>query len=361
MIKSRFLPLLAMLAIAPFCGSCSQSDPATSPQAAAQPAAANLDKTLIPDKSWPCYMPAGIPRPESGVPLLQAKILLDNYYDVGKTPYGRRQVAVTQAGTMSGPKIQADVLPGGLDFELTLSNGVVEVEQMLVLRTSDGRFAIMRNAGTGADGSDVRVVFDVEAPTAGNFAWLNTGSYVGRRTIDAANKTMTLSVYDVSGVPAPADAAHFVHIAKPAGVPPQPWDYRKAGPGEQPGERIVTESVTLGGSQAIQGGKRGARNIIPITGGPLTGEITGKVLFGGADYQSPTTGPAIDARYLWQASDGQVVIVRNTGPFNGLVPTFETSVDGKFAWLNTGKYLSSPPGFGGGGGGGLSISMYKSQ
>jgi len=359
MIRIRFLPALACLAIAPFCGSCSQSDPASAAQPAAKAVAADVERMLIPDKSWTCGMAGGIPKPESGTLLLEAKMPLDNFYDVGKTPYGQRQVAVTQAGTMSGPKIQGDVLAGGLDFELTLPNGVVEVEQIFVLRTSDGRYAIMRNAGTGVSGNDVRVVFDVEAPAAGNFAWLNTGTYVGRRTIDAANKTMSLSIYDVANAPQ-TGAVHPIRIMKPANLPAQPWDYRKADPSERQGERIVTESVQLGASQAIAGGKRGARNIIPITGGTLAGEISGKVLFGGADYQSPTAGPAIDARYLWQTSDGQVIIVRNTGPFNGLIPTFETSVDGKFAWLNTGKYLSSPPGFGGGGGGGLSISMFKS-
>jgi len=40
------------------------------------------------------------------------------------------------------------------------------------------------------------------------------------------------------------------------------------------------------------------------------------------------------------------------------VPSFEANVRSKYAWLNSGKYLSSPPGFGAGG---LSISMYKSK
>ncbi len=341
---------------------CTRGGPGASEKAAlADPAPDASGLLLIPDKSWPCYMPAGIPRPESGALLFTAQVPLDHFYDLGQTPYGQRQVAVTQAGTVTGPKIQGDILPGGLDFELTLPNGVVEVEQIFVLRTSDNRFAIMRNAGTGANSNDVRMVFDVEAPTTGNFAWLNSGTYVGRRTIDPAKKMLTLSIYDCSSIAPPTDSGSAVRIAKLGGLPPQPWDYRKPGPAEQYGERIVTESVQHGGSQQIQGGKLGARNIIPITGGTLTGEIAGKVLFGGADYQSPTTGPAIDARYLWQTADGQVIIVRNTGPFNGLVPTFETSTSGKFAWLNAGKYLSSPPGFGGGGGGGLSISMYKSS
>ncbi len=304
-------------------------------------------------------MAGGIPVPESGTLLLQAEIPLDNVYDVGRTPYGQRTVAVTQEGRMSGPKIQATVLPGGLDFELGLANGVQEVEQILVLQTPDKGYAIMRNAGTGISGDDVRVVYDFEAPTDGAYAWLNTGKYVGRRTIDAQHRTMKLSIYDVSNVAVASDAAHVARVEKPAGVPPQPWDYRKPGPGEQRGETILVESVKLGRAQIIRNGKRGARNVIPITGGTLEGTVSGKVLFGGADYQSPTTGPAIDARYMWQTTDGEVIIVRNAGPFNGLIPTFETSVDGKFSWLNSGKYLSSPPGGGGGKGGGLSIAMYK--
>jgi hypothetical protein len=168
---------------------------------------------------------------------------------------------------------------------------------------------------------------------------------------------MKLAIYDVTGVT--PDAARAVKVTKPAGVPPQPWDFRKPEPGEERGETILVESVGLGRSQAVQNGKRGSRNVIPITGGTLEGKVSGKVLFGGADYQSPTTGPAIDARYLWETTEGDVIIVRNAGPFNALIPTFETSVDGNHAWMNSGKYLSSPPGAGGGTGGGLSIAMYK--
>jgi hypothetical protein len=76
---------------------------------------------------------------------------------------------------------------------------------------------------------------------------------------------------------------------------------------------VITEMVTLAPSQSVGATKRGNRNIIPITGGEISGRITGKVLFGGADYQSRPDAPAIDARYLWQTNDGDIIIVRNTG------------------------------------------------
>ena len=171
---------------------------------------------------------------------------------------------------------------------------------------------------------------------------------------------MRFSVYEVSGVATVVDARQTLRIVKPAGVQPQPWDYRRADPGEKRGETILTEVVTLGGFQPVQAGKRGGRNVIPITGGTVSGMVNGKVLFGGADYQTTGGGgPAIDARYLWLTPEGDVITVRNTTNSGvGLVPTFETRVDGKYAWLNSGKYLSSNPGPGAGG---VGISMYKSK
>ena len=42
--------------------------------------------------------------------------------------------------------------------------------------------------------------------------------------------------------------------------------------------------------------------------GELNGRIPGKVLFGGADYQNLSGPPAIDARYLWQANNGDIIL-----------------------------------------------------
>lgn len=326
--------------------------------AAVKSAVKTADKTLVTDPSW-TYLMSELPVPEQGTLVLTAEVALDNVYNVGMTPFGQRVVAVTQEGTMTGPKIQGKVLPGGLDFNLALSNGVQEVEQVLVLQTSDNNYALMRNAGTGASGDDVRVVYDFEAPKGGAFAWLNTGKYVGRRSIDAAAKKMTLSIYEVSGVA--IDPAKTAKIQKPTDKPPQPWGYRVAAPGEVRGETILNEGVALGRSQSIRNTKVGNRNVIPITGGTLEGMVTGKVLFGGADYQNLTSGPTIDARYLWQTTTGEIIIVRNVGPGTGLIPIFETNVDGKFNWLNSGKYASSPPGGGKCSMPGLCIAMYKIQ
>jgi hypothetical protein len=308
-------------------------------------------RVVIPHESWTCGMPDGIPAPENGSLIFEMEMKFDKVLDVGKTPFGERKVIVAQEGTLSGSKLTGTVMPGALDLELRVSNGVIEIEQILVLKTSDGKYVYVRNCGTGT-ATDVRVVMDFEAPNAAPAAWLNSGKYVARRTVNAAAKTLTMRVYDVSSISPPPNA---MRITKAPG-PNQPWDYRKPAPSEKQGDVLITETVTLSPSQSVGMSKRGNRNIIPITGGEISGRITGKVLFGGADYQNLSGPPAIDARYLWQANNGDIIIVRNTGS-GTLIPTFEVRVDSPYAFLNKGLYRSSPPGMKPGG---VGITMYES-
>lgn len=198
---------------------------------------------------------------------------------------------------------------------------------------------------------------DFEAPNESAHAWLNTGKFVARRDLRAAEKSLKLRVYDVSSVAVGSGDGAGFSITKPAGAVAQPWGYRVKDAGEQPGEVLITENVTLAPSQRVGPSKRGDRNIIPITGGAVSGRITGKVLMGGADYQILTPPASIDAHYLWETDDGELIVVRNGGGFGGLVPTFEARADGPYAYLNAGTYLSSNPGMGQGG---VALTFYES-
>lgn len=317
--------------------------------------AQQLGAALIPHPGWDCYLPEGIPNPEGGTLIFELEIPLDRAAAIGTTQFGERSIAVGLQGTIEGPRLSGQVMEGALDFMLTLSNGTIEIEQIFVLQATDGSYIYVRNAGTGPDAADVRIVMDFEAPLASDHAWLNSGTYVARRELNASARTLSLRVYDVSDVP--VNAGDAIRIVKPADVPPQPWDYRLKSASERQGEMLIRENVTLGPSQSVGASKRGNRNIIPITGGELSGRITGKVLMGGADYQNLSPPATIDARYLWQFEDGEIIIVRNGGTFGALVPTFEARVDGPYAYLNEGLYLSSNPAMGQGG---VALTFYES-
>ena len=152
-------------------------------------------------------MPDGIPNPESGTLIFEVQPRLDRLKGIGKTPYGNRRVAVGLEGKVTGPKLSATVMTGALDFELTLSNGTVEIEDIIVFKTDDGNYIYSRSAGTGPDAKDVRIAMDFEAPYGSAFEWLNTGKYVARRVVDGSARTLTLRFYDVSDAGSNAHAA----------------------------------------------------------------------------------------------------------------------------------------------------------
>jgi hypothetical protein len=310
--------------------------------------------TIVPDPSWTCGMPDGIPAPTLGTLAFSVSLTVSAIHDVGNTQFGNRRQLDVSGGTITGDKLKGTVLTGGLDYELTLSTGAMELEEVLILKTSDNVTIFTRVCGVAAAGdSVVRIVPDIEAPTAGSYAWLNTTKLVGTRTVDTAGSKITLDVYDVSNVTA-GDLK--IQLKDPAGVPNVSWDCVSATGTD--GNSVFTENVTLGTTVSVSNAKRGSRNIIPITGGTTTGKVAGKILNGGADYQLAATGGSttLDARYTLAPSDGNFIIVRNCGPMSSLVPVFEAASDGPYAFLTTGKFLSSAPGSGSGG---VSITFYE--
>src|SRR5919205_595867 len=59
----------------------------------------------------------------------------------------------------------------------------------------------------------------------------------------------------------------------------------------------------------------GLRRVVPITGGTVSGLFTGRVLPGGADLQliRSDTESEVEARYLLESDDGELVTVHNAG------------------------------------------------
>jgi Protein of unknown function (DUF3237) len=305
------------------------------------------DATIVPDPGWACGMADGIPSPTEGELAFTITFGISAEHEVGNTPYGFRRLLEVSGGTISGDQFSGSVVTGGLEYELTLSNGVMEYQGINILEASDGSRIFVRSCGVAVDGeSTPRIIPDFEATTSGSYAFLNTGKWVATREV--TNGTMKLDVYDVSNVMA---GEPRVELTKPEGVPAQPWECNMTG-GSQ-GAQVLTENVTLGGSFSIPNAKYGSRNVIPITGGTTTGRVTGAILNGGADYQ---LSGSLDAWYTLAPDNGEFILVRNCGAGNGLIPWFEAAVDGEFDFLNTQAYLSSAPGVGGGG---VSITFYE--
>lgn len=126
----------------------------------------------------------------------------------------------------------------------------------------------------------MRVVLDFEVPNSSLFAWLNTGKFIANRIVDTVAKTIQLNVCGILKAALP-DAR--IQIKDPVNVPNQTWECFQLTGGQ--GASVFTENAMLGTSISIGASKRRSGNIIPITGGTMSGRVVGKIFNGGADYQ----------------------------------------------------------------------------
>jgi hypothetical protein len=127
---------------------------------------------------------------------------------------------------------------------------------------------------------------------------------------------------------------------------------------------VFTITVTIGSATSAGDVGHGVRRIIPITGGDVRGDISGKVCAFGADFQiiRPNELIELDAKYAFETDDGAVVYVENKGirfgPIELLqrlkrgepvdprliyfrtVPKFETGSE-KYRWLMQNLFIGS--------------------
>ena len=78
---------------------------------------------------------------------------------------------------------------------------------------------------------------------------------------------------------------------------------------------IFTLTVSIGEVTTAGDTGHGVRRIIPITGGTVTGDITGKICAFGADFQviRPNELIELEAKYAFETDDGAVIYVENKG------------------------------------------------
>ena len=129
-------------------------------------------------------------------------------------------------------------------------------------------------------------------------------------------------------------------------------------------EHLATIVVDVGAPQEIGHTPSGRRRVIPITGGTVTGKLSGRILPGGADFQAirSHTFTDIHARYVIETEQGETIYVENTGIRTGSAediaalahgkpvdperiyfrsyPRFETAAP-RLDWLNTHLFLGT--------------------
>ena len=114
--------------------------------------------------------------------------------DLGAMPHGRRRIVPILGGTVKGPRLQAEVLPGGADWQYVRGDGIVELVARYSIRTRDGVEIAVTNRGLRRAAPEVmahmargeavdpalvycRTTPQFEAP-AGPYEWLNASVFL---------------------------------------------------------------------------------------------------------------------------------------------------------------------------------------
>jgi hypothetical protein len=114
--------------------------------------------------------------------------------DLGPVPHGRRRIVEILGGRVAGPRLEAEILPGGADWQYVRADGVVELEARYSIRTPDGVEIAVVNRGlrrappevmermSRGEAVDPALVYFRTVPTfeapASPYDWLNRSIFV---------------------------------------------------------------------------------------------------------------------------------------------------------------------------------------
>src|SRR3569833_359485 len=106
--------------------------------------------------------------------------------DMGRTVEGQRRIIPITGGTVRGPRIHAELLNGGWDWNLSRNDGAGTVEAAYYMKTDDGVLIRIVNKGVGSGEPGVSANGEVfymfttptfEAPQ-GKYDWMNRSVFV---------------------------------------------------------------------------------------------------------------------------------------------------------------------------------------
>src|ERR1700682_5989547 len=79
--------------------------------------------------------------------LMMLQVVVAPPQKLGAVPHGTRLIAPITSGSFEGSRLRGKVLPGGGDWTLLRSDGVLELELQITLETDDGALIYMRSFG----------------------------------------------------------------------------------------------------------------------------------------------------------------------------------------------------------------------
>ena len=92
-------------------------------------------------------MAAAFPAPPALLPMTQIRCEVDALVSLGAAPAGERRYVPLGGGTARGPELNGELVAGGVDWQLSRADGVLEIAAHYVIRTEDGALVEVRSDG----------------------------------------------------------------------------------------------------------------------------------------------------------------------------------------------------------------------
>ena len=95
----------------------------------------------------PPQAPADFPPPPGLVPMAQVRCRVDPVQTLGAASLGERRFVPLVGGTVTGPGLQGEIVPGGVDWQIVRDDGTLEIAAHYVVRTPDGGLVEINSNG----------------------------------------------------------------------------------------------------------------------------------------------------------------------------------------------------------------------
>jgi hypothetical protein len=79
--------------------------------------------------------------------IAQVRCEVGDLVNLGAGPYGERRCVPLLGGSVSGPGLNGEILPGGADWQILRADGVLDIQARYIVRTSDGALVEVDSRG----------------------------------------------------------------------------------------------------------------------------------------------------------------------------------------------------------------------
>ncbi len=83
----------------------------------------------------------------SSVPLFTIHAALADILQFGKTPAGERRVINILGGSIEGPRLNGEILPGGADWQIVRADGVADIQARYTIKSDKGGLILVSSEG----------------------------------------------------------------------------------------------------------------------------------------------------------------------------------------------------------------------